>query len=265
MISGQNLGNAVSVSFASAGVIAAIRSGGDATTLPISVNVALTAGLGPQSLTLETGSGSTTVANALQVQRGFPSTKPLPIVDVEVFQVRSGYAVITPDSSTAPPRASLTYGVVRRGLVEAQAAIPPDPPLTEAVLPLNIVPGISRNVGVAVTNFSGTPASIVMTIRDEEGKTVGSPASLTVQFTHQFAKFVTELFPPAVFGAAFRGTFNIRSSAPVSMVGLRFSGVEFSTIPLSSTASSPSSSGQIVFPQFAMGNGWGPLRQACSF
>jgi len=183
------------------------------------------------------------------------STTPMPIEDVEGVQLRSGYAVITPNASNPLPLASLTYGMVHGGEVEAQAAILPDAPVTQTTLPLDVVPGIGRNVGVAVANSSGVPASIVIALRDDDGTPVGTPVSLTIQNAHQFAKFVTELFPASAFGAALRGTLAIQSTTPVSIVGLRFSGTEFSTIPVP-PAVSTASPGTIVFPQFAMGGSW---------
>src|SRR5262249_7331223 len=64
-------------------------------------------------------------------------------------------------------------------------------------------------------------------------------------------------------GDAFRGSLTIQSSTPVSIVGLRFSGQEFSTIPI--PVASPSNVPQqgpfggpaaSIFPQFAMSGGW---------
>jgi hypothetical protein len=69
----------------------------------------------------------------------------------------------------------------------------------------------------------------------------------------QIAKFVTEMFSSLVIGAAFRGSLEIQSQVPVSMVGLRFSGQEFSTVPI---PASGATSTQVVFPQFAMSGGW---------
>src|SRR5262249_20694368 len=144
----------------------------------------------------------------------------MPIEDVEGVSLRSGYAVITPNASNPLPLVSLTYGEVRGGEVEAQAAILPDAPVTQAALPLDVVPGIGRNVGVAVANLSGVPASVAMTLRDDDGTAVGTPLSVTIQNGRQFVKFVTELFPSSVIGAALRGTLTIQSTTPVSIVGL---------------------------------------------
>src|SRR5947207_8351963 len=112
------------------------------------------------------------------------STTPMPIEDVEGVQLRSGYAVITPNSSNPLPLASLTYGMVHGGEVVAQAAILPDAPVTQTTLPLDVVPGIGRNVGVAVANSSGVPASIVIALRDDDGTPVGTPVSLTIHNAH---------------------------------------------------------------------------------
>jgi hypothetical protein len=126
VISGQNFVNAVFVSFSSPDVTASILQGGDASTLNVSVSVAPEAPIGLRSLIVETGAGPTTFTDALRIQRSSPpSTAPLPISEVETGQTRSGYAVVTPDSGSSMPQATLTFGLVQHGLVQSQAAVLP--------------------------------------------------------------------------------------------------------------------------------------------
>src|SRR5581483_6871647 len=118
---------------------------------------------------------------------------------------------------------------------------------------VDAVPAIGRNLGIAVANSSTTSTLINLTLRDESGNAIGFGTSFTLSAHSQVAKFVTEMFSTSAIGAAFRGSLEIQSQVPVSIVGLRFSGQEFSTVPIPvSSASSP----QTVFPQFAMSGGW---------
>jgi len=125
-----------------------------------------------------------------------------------------------------------------------------------------VVPGIGRNLGLAIANAAGTSASVTLTLRDPDGRTVSS-ASLSLPARGQIARFLTELFPQGVIVAAFRGSVTMQSSIPVSIIGIRFSGAEFSTLPAPvSTAASVPQQGNIggpnavMFPQFAMSGGW---------
>jgi hypothetical protein len=186
------------------------------------------------------------------VQPGFRSA-PLVIDDVESGSIRTGYIVITLDAGSAPPAATLTYGIVHNAIVDSQAAILPTPLTTDTSLIVDAVPGIGRNLGIAVANSSTTATLITLTLRDEAGNAAGSGTSFTLPAYSQLARFVTEMFSSSVIGSSFRGSLEIQSQVPVSIVGLRFSGQEFSTVP---TPAPNTTSSQIVFPQFAMSGGW---------
>ena len=252
VISGQNLVNVVSVSFAPGDVSATVQPGGDASTLNLSIIVDGGAAIGSHSVTVETGSGATTFANALQIQRSPPpNTLPLPIYEVETGSPRSGYAVVTPDSGSSMPQATLTFGLVQNGILQSQATVLPNAPVDHAVISADIVPGIGRYVAFAIVNTGSVPASMSLTLRDEDGN-VAATTSLTLQSRQQIAKFLSEILS---VGAAFRGSLTIQSSTPVYIVGLRFTGPVMSTITISGTAASQTNSNSLVFPQFALGGG----------
>lgn len=255
IVSGQNLGSPLSVNFNGGGVNSTIQSG-SSSSLTLNVTVDSDAPLGIRALTVTTAGGSVALANALRIQTTSPPvTVPLPISEVETGAVRTGYVVITQESGRFAPIATLTYGIVRNGAVQSQAAILPTSPVTETSVLLNIVPAIGRNLGIAIANTSGTAASIVIAAQDEDGTALGFPVTLAIADKQQLARFVTELLPSSTIGAGFRGSLRIRSSMPVSIVGLRFSGTEFSTAPLPSIGGSTVPA-NIVFPQFAMSGGW---------
>jgi hypothetical protein len=257
VISGQNLGSPVSVSFAGGSVSASIQPGGDSMNLPVVVNVAPGASIGSQPLTVVTAGGSATLLNAFRVTSSPPpSTLPLPISDVETGGIRSGYVVVTPNPGQTAPLTTLTYGTVSGGQVQSQAAILPGPSVTQASLIVDVVPAIGRNLGVAIANISGTPATITLTLRDQDGTTAGAPVTNTLQNGQQLARLLTELFPASAIGGALQGSLTVQSSAPINLIGLYFSGVQFSTLPAAVTGFVLDTSNKILFPQFAMSGGW---------
>jgi hypothetical protein len=204
------------------------------------------------------GGGQTT-----PVPVGFTATSPLPIPEVEEGTIRTGYVIVTPDPGSVAPVSTLTYGAVRNGIVQSQAAILPTFLTTESSVLVDVVRGIGRNVGLAIANSGATSAAITLTLRNEDGGVASSPISLSIPARGQIAQFVTELISQGAIGDAFRGSLTIQSSTPVSIVGLRFSGQEFSTIPIAVT--NPSNVAQqgsiggaaaVIFPQFAMSGGW---------
>jgi hypothetical protein len=94
---------------------------------------------------------------------------------------------------------------------------------------------------------------------------------------HQVAKFVNELFGADTIGSGFRGSLRLHSSTPFAVVGLRFSGFVFSTLPVAVTAPVPGVPSQtltagatpntpqagtvggvnaLIIPQFAIAGGW---------
>src|SRR5207237_7751008 len=133
--------------------------------------------------------------------------------------VRSGYAVVTPDADSAAPTPTVTFGVVTGGAVQTQSGILPMPMMTDASLMVDVVPGIGRNLGVAIAHPSSTTNSITLTLRDEAGSVAGTPVTITLQPQQQSAKFVTELLPGTT-GAAFRGSLELQSSTPFAVLGL---------------------------------------------
>jgi len=138
--------------------------------------------------------------------------------------------------------------------VQSQAGILPLPMMTDASLFVDTVPGIGRDLGVAIANPAAIANSITLTLRDQSGTVAGTPLTVALRPQQQLAKFVSELLP-ATTGSAFRGSLELKSSTPFAVLGLRFSGSEFSTLPLTGTAAAGANT-SIVLPQFAMSGGW---------
>src|SRR5262249_1007149 len=110
------------------------------------------------------------------------------------------------------------------------------PLTTDARLFVEFVGTIGRSLGVAIANPSTGTNLITATLLDDAGNVAGS-VSLSIDAEKQLARFVHELFPSSVIGSEFRGSLRLTSSVPFSVVGLRFSGLEFSSVTPSLTAS----------------------------
>ena len=195
---------------------------------------------------------------------GFVRT--LPIADVETGTIRTGYAIITPDSGTPAPTSTLTYGIVQNAIVQSLASILPTPLTADTSLLVDFVQTIGRNLGVAIANPNNSSVTVTLTLRDSKGVPAASPVLLSIGAGNQIARFVSELFPAGTLGAAFTGSLSIQSSVPISITGLRFSGQEFSTVPVPSagTATVPQHGAvggpnALIFPQFAMSGGWATI------
>jgi trimeric autotransporter adhesin len=212
-----------------------------------------------------------------------PVVAPQPNPEVEQGNILSGYIIITPDANSAAATIMVTEGVVSGGVEQSQAAFLPSLLTTDATLPVDSIPSIGRNLGVAIAVPAPDPlgssgAAVTLTLLDQRG-TVTKIIGVTLGPSQQIARFVTEIFGSSAIGAGFQGSVHIQSSAPISVVGLEFTGVLFSTVPITTTvtvsgvpvrtlASGPVSNlntplagatggaAAVVTPQFAVSGGW---------
>lgn len=176
-----------------------------------------------------------------------------------------GYAIITPTSDTTTPLQMFETFGYRAECNTVQTQVLPAAVSTTGLLFSNTSETPLRNVGVAIANPGSTEAKISFTIRRDDGRVAGL-ATIFVPARWQTAKFVTELFannpaPPTVI----TGTLSFTSTVPVAVVGLRFRGETFSTVPVMNVSDPvpvpPRSNGvggnnAVILPQFAVGGGW---------
>jgi hypothetical protein len=204
--------------------------------------------------------------------KSFTTSRVAPTVpqtsEVERGAVRSGYVIITPAASSGTPTPTVTFGTVSAGSVQSQAGVVPEPMTTDASMFIEIIPSISRNIAVALVNPSSAPNVVTLTMRDEDGTVLGSPAVVSLAAHQQVAKFINELFGSEIIGSGLRGSLSLHSSVAFAAVGLRFSGPIFSTLPLAAIGvvpgvpTSTSATGTIggstalIVPQFAIAGGW---------
>ena len=205
-----------------------------------------------------------------------PTTRPQ-TSEVERGETKSGYLIITPDGSSDAPTVTFTYGTISQGAVQSQAGFVPAMLATDASMFIEVIPSIGRNIGVAIVNPGSNVNAVTLTLRDENGFILGSPTNISVASRQQVAKFINELFGADVISNGFRGSLRMQSASPFAVMGLRFAGTVFSTLPIAvtagisgvpsitlaagPTANSPAAgtvggTTAVLIPEFAIAGGW---------
>ena len=184
--------------------------------------------------------------------------------------VQSGYAVITPATgATAGLVLFETFGM--RGQGDAgtiQAGVLPPDLTVNSVLFVDSSDRLAKNLGVAIVNPNSFAATVTLTLRKNDGTPVAT-TTVTVPPRQQIAKFVRNLFTaPIRIPAELTGTLAITSNLAVSVIGLRFRGSNFSTLPVTNlsgpagvfpfldTAHTVGGPGALLLPQFVANGGW---------
>src|SRR5437868_4160768 len=188
--------------------------------------------------------------------------------------IQAGYGVVTPVSATTGGTTSglvvfETFGLRGDGGTTQAGVLPPDL-TTNAILFVDSSGRLSKNLGVAIVNPNSSNVNVTMTLRKSDGTSVGT-TTVNVPSHQQTSKFVTELFAnTSSVPSDVTGTLAITSAGsstlPVSVIGLRFRGSNFSTLPVTSLsgnsgplptiATGVGGAGAILLPQFAAGGGW---------
>jgi len=186
--------------------------------------------------------------------------------------VQSGYAVVTP--ATTSEAASLvvfeTFGMRHGPLGTSQAGVLPPGLTTNAVMFVDSSGRLSKNLGVAIVNPNKANQNVTLTLRKNDGTQLGT-TTVTVPSLHQTSSFITQLFSGSTIPSDVTGTLAITSSGssslPVSVIGLRFRGSNFSTLPVTDLSGNPGplpafptagvgGAGAVLLPQFAASGGW---------
>jgi hypothetical protein len=189
----------------------------------------------PRSATINIGGVLVTINQSSAVM---PVTAPLPISEVESGSIQSGYVVVTPDPGTLAPTATVTFGVVRGGIVESQAGILPLPMTTSGLMFVETIPGINRNFGLAIANPGSATNSVTLTLIDQIGASAGNPSTFMLRPYQQVARLIHDLFPE-VAGSGFRGSLRVEGSTAFGVVAFRLAGNELSTLPLAASIPAP--------------------------
>ena len=201
------------------------------------------------------GLGSSAGSTAPAGQNTTALQAPQPIPTVEQGSIHSGYMVLTPDSASLVPTATVTFGIVSGGVVQSETEATVSSMVIDGSFYADVIPGIGRNVGIAMVNFGSAVNAVTISLRNTNGNALGNPVTISLAPHQQTSRFVNELFSPTLIGSRFLGSLRVQSSSPVGLLGLRFAGADLSAIPLAAIATT-SNNGTRISPQFAMGGGW---------
>lgn len=195
----------------------------------------------------------------------------MPLWADEVSPVKTGYVVITPTSlETSGLVVFETFGQHKWETCGSksfsQTGVLPSTLATRAALFADANGRLSKNIGIAIANPAAASARIDLTLRNQAGAILAA-TSFDLDAHHQTARFITEMFQnQKSVPKDFTGTLEISSNTPVAIIGLRMSGSNFSTMPvtiLSSVSPLPiigtnvGGPAAVILPQFAAGGGWG--------
>jgi hypothetical protein len=86
----------------------------------------------------------------------------------------------------------------------------------------------TSDTGIAIANSSPQPANLTIRLLDSAGRATQSTRVTLAPLTST-AKFLKELFPGL---SSFQGAVEVQSNVPVASLGLRFTGLVFTTLPV---------------------------------
>ena len=186
--------------------------------------------------------------------------------------VQSGYAVVTPSTTSGTGLVVFeTFGWRRGGDAGTpQAGVLPPGLTTNAVLFVDSKGKLSKNLGLAMVNPNSSNVNVSMLLRDSNGSQLGATKIVNIPSHQQVVTFVTQIFSGTSIPRDVTGTLAITSAGssnlPVSVMGLRFRGSNFSTVPITDLSGNPGplptiatgvgGTGAVLLPQFVTGGGW---------
>jgi hypothetical protein len=154
-----------------------------------------------------------------------------------------------------------------------QTGFAPSSLVTGGTMPIDVADRLGRNLGLALANPNAGAASITLTLRNSDGTHLAT-RTISLAPRNQISQFVTELIPVQPSGGfggqpapltEYTGTLSVTSSVPVSVIGIRFRGPDFSVLPFTTIGlASPvpvlsqgvGGTGAVVLPQFVADGGW---------
>jgi hypothetical protein len=149
--------------------------------------------------------------------------------------IQTGYVVVTPSLGATGVAVLESFGL-RQQDGTTQSSMTPPVLITSGVLFVNESTRLSKDIGIAIVNPNNGVATVTLTVRKNDGSQLQTQ-TIQIPTRRQFSQFLTQIFAPAAQGgtglpAEFTGTVQVDSTVPISVVGIRFRGLNFSAIPL---------------------------------
>jgi hypothetical protein len=186
------------------------------------------------------------------------------IVPAQNLQV--GYAVVTHETPTTEGLSVFETFGLNRGAETTQAGVLSSPMSTRGVIFGSANRALGRDLGLAIANPNPNPqgATVTLTLQRNDGVVI-STKEVRLGVREQTAQFISQLFADRPEIENFTGSILFESSVPVAVVGLRFRGTNFSTLPFTNLSpatpvpplpAGAGGAGAFILPQFAVGEGW---------
>jgi NHL repeat len=177
------------------------------------------------------------------------------LTDFDQGALATGYGKVQPDPGSATPDGVAIYNYRQNGVLVSEAAVPANPALIGGRIYASV--NGSVNTGIAIVNANDDDVSVDFYFTDVNGNNFGS-GSTVIPANGKIARFLTEA--PFNLNQNFEGTFTFIASDPVAAIALRIRTNErsetlFTTLPVANLADADRTD-DLLFPQFADGNGW---------
>jgi hypothetical protein len=273
LISGTTQSVSLSASGGLSGVTATLSASScnPSCTSILTLGTSPSTGTGSYTITVTGTSGS--LSHTASLTLAVNTTQPADDHD-DHAPVQSGYAVVTP---VGPATSGTTTGLVvfetfglrgQSSYGALQAGVLPPDLTTDAILFIDTSDRLYKSLGVAMMNPNASNANVTLTLRGTNGTQLAS-TTVNLPSHQQISKLIRDLFSgQSSIPSEVTGTLEISSSSslPISAIGLRFRGPNFSTLPvtnlsgnagaLPTLANGVGGAGAVLLPQFAAGGGW---------
>jgi hypothetical protein len=173
-----------------------------------------------------------------------------------------GSILITPDSASVAPSASVVFSLSENGVTVARASVQTQAPgvAFRSFVEVNssaAIPGAIQSA-IAISNNSTASATVNFELTGLNGFNTGLTASVVVPPSGHVSKFVNELFPG--LSMPFQGVLRLLSGSSIVVVSLRIRYNErgdllMTTTPVANEAS-PAATGPLIFPQIVDQGGY---------
>jgi hypothetical protein len=175
-------------------------------------------------------------------------------------QTQVGYARVRADAGSITPAGLAIFGFRANGVLVSEATVVASSLIQNGRIYAEFGAGV--NTGIAIANPNPQPANVSFYLTDDQGAMLYSSSTQIAQ-NAQVAAFIDQapFAPPANMGVDLSRarTITLSSSMPIAVTGIRGftnqrSEFLMTTLPVAKLDSASVSN--VVFPQFAEGNGW---------
>ena len=178
--------------------------------------------------------------------------------------VRTGSVQIVPDAGSNSPTSLSIFSFKPAGVTVSEAGVSSiSGTAFRMYVEASGTPGTipSIQTGIAIANYSSSPAAVTFDLTGLDGSSLGLTASVTVPSNGQVARFLNEIFAPQALPQRLQGVLRITTSGSgLAVVGLRGRYNERGDFLITTTPptneSAPATATPLFFAHLANGGGY---------